>query len=308
MLDVGDGHQLWFEQAGQGVDALVLHGGPGSGCTPNHYDLFDLTRYRVMLLDQRGGGKSLRKAAHDLSELDHNTTVELIDDIERLRMHLGIETWVILGGSWGSTLAMAYAQTYPAHVRAMVLAGVATTAKRDVRWLYGDIGNIFPEAYDVFCAQVPEIDMDPAVTEDRVRAYAAQLRTPEHAQGAADAWCQWETAIFGGDISNPGSRYADPLFRLGFARIVTHYFSHNAWMTDNQLLKNVGQIAHIPCRMIHSRFDPSCPLRGAWDLAKFWPAAFLKIMPGTTHSALAPDMAAEIRQATDHILDDLPQK
>lgn len=299
MLDVGDGHRLWFEQAGQGVDALVLHGGPGSGCRSGHYDLFDLTRYRVTLLDQRGCGRSTPLASGTLDALEANTTAHLIADIEALRVHLGVEAWVLFGGSWGTTLAMAYAQAHPARVRAMVLAGVATTSARDLQWLYGDIGNIFPEAYAAFCAHVPEVSDDPADTGRRIAAYAEHLRDTDRAQAAADAWCQWETAIFGGGIHAQGSRYADAGFRLGFARIVTHYFAQGAWMADNQLLNNISTVAHIPCTMVHSRFDPSCPLRGAWELNRVWPSAYLNILGGTAHSALETEMAAAIRAATD---------
>ncbi|APX11486.1 prolyl aminopeptidase [Tateyamaria omphalii] len=302
MLDVGDGHRLWFEQAGQGVDALVLHGGPGSGCRPGHYDLFDLSRYRVTLLDQRGCGRSTPRASATLDALEANTTAHLIADIEALRARLGVEAWVLCGGSWGTTLAMAYAQAHPDRVRAMVLAGVATTAARDLQWLYGDVGAMFPEAYAAFCAHVPEVSDDAAATPQRIAAYADRLRDTGRAQAAADAWCQWETAIFGGDIRDPASRYADPGFRLGFARIVTHYFAHQAWLGDDELLKNVAAIAHIPCTMIHSRFDPSCPLRGAWALAQAWPAATLRILGGTAHSALDADMSAAIRTATDAVL------
>ncbi|WP_420011605.1 prolyl aminopeptidase [Tateyamaria sp.] len=301
MLDVGQGHRLWFEQAGRGIDALVLHGGPGSTCKPGHYDLFDLTRFRVTLLDQRGCGRSTPNAAQDLTALDHNTTVHLISDIESLRTHLDIDAWTIFGGSWGSTPAMAYAQAHPGRVRHLVLAGVATTATRDLKWLYGDIGNIFPEDYDAFCAHVPEISTDPADTPARIRAYATRLRDPNTAQAAADAWCAWETGIFGGDINAPGSRFADPAFRLGFARVVTHYFSHDAWMEDDQLLLNVRKMAHIPGTMIHSRFDPSCPLRGPWELARNWPAATLQVLGGTAHSALDAEMVTAIRAATDAI-------
>lgn len=210
------------------MDALVLHGGPGSGCCPGHYDLFDLSRYRVTLLDQRGCGRSTPLASDTLDALEANTTAHLIADIEALRVHLGVEAWVLFGGSWGSTLALAYAQAHPIRVRSMILAGVATTAERDLRWLYGHMGNVFPEAYKAFCAQVPYVTDQPGRTIERIRAYARLLRDPASAQAAADAWCQWETAIFGGDIHAPGSRYGDPAFRLGFARIVTHYFAQLA--------------------------------------------------------------------------------
>lgn len=299
MLEVGDGHRLWFEQSGQGADALVLHGGPGSGCRPGHYDLFDLSRFRVTLLDQRGCGRSTPRASETLKALEANTTPHLISDIEKLRVHLGVEAWVLFGGSWGSTLALAYAQAHPTRVRALVLAGVATTSERDLRWLYGHVGNMFPDAYHAFCATVSDVSTDPIATRDRIRAYAALLRDPVHEQAAADAWCQWETNIFGGDIHSPESRFSDPSFRLGFSRIVTHYFAHLAWMEDEHLLRNIDRISHIPCTMIHSRFDPSCPLRAPWELDQLWPAASLKVLGGTTHSALDDEMAQAVRSATD---------
>ncbi|MEL6807156.1 MAG: alpha/beta fold hydrolase [Pseudomonadota bacterium] len=299
MLDVGGGHRLHIEQAGQGVDALVLHGGPGSGCRPGHYDLFDLSRYRVTLMDQRGCGRSAPVASETLAALEHNTTADLIADIEAVRIHYGVEAWVLFGGSWGSTLAMAYAQSYPQRVQAMVLAGVATTAARDLQWLYGDVGALFPEAYAEFCAHVPDTNPDPDHTAERIAAYYAALCDPTRAQAAADAWCQWETAIFGGSIHDPGSRYSDPAFRLGFARIVTHYFAHGAWLEPDALLRGLGRISHIPCQMIHSRFDPSCPLRTPWELAQGWPKAQLEILGGTTHSALDDEMRTRIRAAAD---------
>ncbi|MEO1364241.1 MAG: prolyl aminopeptidase [Pseudomonadota bacterium] len=299
MLDVGDGHRLWFEQRGQGQDALVLHGGPGSGCRPGHYDLFDLTRYRVTLLDQRGCGRSSPWAGDDLAALNFNTTPHLVDDIEVLRTHLGVERWVVFGGSWGSTLALAYAQAHPDRVARLVLAGVATTAPRDLQWLYGDIGNIFPEAYAAFASHVAEVPPGPDHTAARIAAYAARLRAPQTAQAAADAWCAWETGIFGGDIHAPGARFGDPGFRRCFARIVTHYFANGAWLAPDALLHGVDRIAHIPCHMIHSRFDPSCPLRAAWELAQAWPAATLQILDGQTHSALDAEMTEAIRAATD---------
>jgi proline iminopeptidase len=181
----------------------------------------------------------------------------------------------------------------------MVLAGVATTATRDLRWLYGDVGAMFPEAYSAFCAHLPETDPDPARTHERIAAYDTRLRLSETAQAAADAWCTWESAIFGASIHDSGSRFGDPAFRLGFARIVAHYFVRNAWFDDDQLLRDAHLMAHIPATLIHSRFDPSCPLRGPWELAQVWPQATLKILGGTTHSALDMEFVREIRAATD---------
>ncbi|MEM6760704.1 MAG: alpha/beta fold hydrolase [Pseudomonadota bacterium] len=305
MLERGDGHALWFETRGTGAPALVLHGGPGSGCHPGHWALFDTTRYAVTLMDQRGCGRSRPRAGDTVDALENNSTAHLIADIEALRQHLNVEAWVLFGGSWGSTLAMAYAQAHPDRVAGMVLAGVATTSPRDLRWLYGDVGNLFPEAYTDFCRHVPEASDAPEAATQRMAAYAARLRDPARAQAAADAWCTWEAGIFGGEIRDPASRYSDPGFRLCFARIVTHFFAHAAWLEPDAILKRINRIAHIPCHMIHSRFDPSAPLRAPWELAQAWPAAHLQILAGKVHSALDDDMRHAIRDATDRLADRL---
>ena len=302
MLDVGDGHHLWFETRGQGQAAIVLHGGPGSGCRDGHWDLFDLSRYRVTLMDQRGAGRSTPWAGNDLRALDANTTRHLIGDIEALRTHVQVEDWVLFGGSWGSTLALAYAQAHPERVRAMVLAGVATTTPRDLQWLYGDIGNLFPEAYAAFAGHVPEAPPHPDAHAARIAAYTHRLKHAETAQAAADAWCTWETAIFGQTIHDPGSRFSDAGFRRCFARIVTHYFANAAWLAPDDILNNVSRLRGIACHMIHSRFDPSAPLRAPWDLAQAWPDATLEILGGQTHSALDMEMQSAIRRATDELL------
>lgn len=302
LLDQGylpevNGHQVYWEMAGNphGIAALVLHGGPGSGCRDGHYDLFDLTRYKVVLMDQRGCGRSRPLAAESLAALDHNTTDDLLADISRLKDHLGVQYWLVCGGSWGSTLAMLYAQTHPDHIRQLVLSGVATTARRDLAWLYEDVGNLFPEAFEAFASAVPEA---PDVWE-RIAGFAARLADPDRQQQAADAWCRWELAIFDQDFEGAGAPWIDPAFRLGFARIVTHYFSNLAWREDQHILNHMEAIRHIPAALFHSRFDPSCPLRGAWELAKCWPAATLTILDGNDHSALSDVMRTHIRVATD---------
>ncbi|MFK7837239.1 MAG: prolyl aminopeptidase [Sulfitobacter sp.] len=291
------GHQIYWEMAGnpKGPAALVLHGGPGSGCREGHYDLFDLTHYRVVLMDQRGCGRSRPLASQTLAALAQNTTDDLLGDIETLRTQLGVTDWMIFGGSWGSTLAMLSAQRNPGTVRQLVLAGVATTARRDLAWLYDDIGNLFPEAFDAFCALTPQPDDVWA----RIAGYGDLLADPLHAQAAADAWCAWELAIFQQDFAGAGTPWTDPGFRLGFARIVTHYFRNNAWREDDHILRNIDRIADIPAVMIHSRFDPSCPLRGPWELAKHWPASRLEVLDGNDHSALSEVMKDRIRAATD---------
>lgn len=297
MMAVGGGHHVYWEMAGnpKGQPALVLHGGPGSGCRPGHYDLFDLERYKVVLMDQRGAGRSKPRASASVVALTHNTTDDLLCDISALREFLGIEKWLVFGGSWGSTLALFYAQSCPDDVRALVLAGVATTAERDLEWLYGDVGNLFPEAYDGFCEMVPQAQN----VTSRIAAYGDLLADSTTAQEAADAWCRWELAIFEEDLESVSGAMSDPAFRLGFARVVTHYFRHRAWREDRHIARNMDKIAHIPGVMIHSRFDPSCPLRSPWELSKLWPAARLEILGKNDHSALSDPMKVRIRSATD---------
>lgn len=296
-LSVSGGHAVYWEMAGdpEGIPALVLHGGPGSGCRDGHYDLFDLTRYLVVLMDQRGAGRSRPSAAVDMAALSLNTTDDLLSDIEALRAHLGVDKWLVFGGSWGSALGLIYAQAYGAHVRALVLAGVATTARRDLAWLYDDIGNLFPEAHDAFCAFVPEAGDVWA----RIAAYGEALADPVRAQAAADAWCTWELAIFDADFESAGGNWADPAFRVGFARVCTHYFRNFCFREDDAIERDMHRIAELPGVMIHSRFDPSCPLRAPWELAKRWPAAQLEILGGNAHSALSDEISARIRAATD---------
>lgn len=300
LLSASGGHQVYWETTGNpnGKPALVLHGGPGSGCRPGHRRLFDPDAYHIILMDQRGCGRSRPLAATSLHALDNNTTQDLLDDIETLRAHLGVDTWLIFGGSWGSTLALKYAQTHPRAVSELVLAGVATTARRDLQWLYGDVGNMFPEAYNRFSATVPNTK----TPLERIVAYGDLLThtDPDICQQAADNWCRWELAMFGQDyetVDLPG--WSDPAFRLTFARIVTHYFRNAAWLDDTEILNNMGRIAHIPGVMIHSRFDPSAPLRAPWELAQAWPMGRLQILPGNSHSAVSDEMTMHIRAAMD---------
>lgn len=299
ILEVSGGHQVYWEMRGApaGIPALVLHGGPGSGCREAHYDLFDLTRYRVVLMDQRGCGRSRPLASQSLAGLADNTTEDLLFDINFLRRRLGIESWVVFGGSWGSTLALLYAQSHPSQVRALVLAGVATTSAQDLEWLYGTVGNLFPEGFDAFCAMVPQA----CNGAERIAAYGDLLADGATAQGAADAWCRWELAIFQQDFDGAGAPWTNPQFRLGFARIVTHYFRHMIWRPEGHITQHMSAMAQLPGVMIHSRFDPSCPLRTPWELSKLWPAAELEILAHNDHSALSDRMKQRIRAATDRI-------
>ena len=246
-------------------------------------------------MDQRGAGRSRPSAAEDIAGLDHNTTDDLLRDIEALRDHLNVEKWVVCGGSWGSALGLLYAQAHVDRVSALVLSGVATTARRDLAWLYDDIGNLFPEAHDAFCGYVPQARDVWA----RIAAYGDALADPATAQAAADAWCTWELAIFETNFEAAGAPWTDPAFRVGFARVCTHYFRNGCFRPDNAIEANMHRIADLPGVMVHSRFDPSCPLRSPWELAKVWPAAELVILEGNAHSSLSAAMSGHIRAATD---------
>lgn len=298
MLDVGDGHLLHWETCGNpdGKPAVVLHGGPGSGCTPAHRRLFDPQEYRVVLLDQRGAGRSTPHASEPAADLSVNTTEHLLRDLERLREHLGIERWLVYGSSWGSTLGLAYAERHPERVVEMVLAAVTMTRPADVRWLTHDVGRFFPAEWNRFRAGVPEADRH----GELVDAYARLLADPDPVvrEQAARDWCDWEEAIVSlesGGVPNP--RYDDARFRMGFARTVTHYFRHAAWLADDQLLRDAHRLAGIPGVLIHGRLDLGGPLITAWELAQAWPGSELVVLDDSGHTS--SDIGDHVVAATD---------
>jgi len=286
MLDVGDGQRLYWEQCGNpdGRPAVVLHGGPGSGCSPYQRRLFDPEAYRVVLFDQRGAGRSLPHASDPDVDLTVNTTPHLVADIEKLRQHLGVDRWLVYGLSWGSTLALAYAQVHPTRVRAMVLAAVTMTRRSEVEWFSRGVGRFFPAEWEAFAAGVPAEDRH----GDLLTAYARLLASPDAAvrEQAARDWCAWEEAVVSvesGGVAN--ARYADAGFRLGFARLVTHYFSHAAWLGEDQLLGSADRLARIPGVLIAGQLDLSAPLRTAWQLAQAWPDSTLIVLPAAGHTS-----------------------
>ena len=286
MLDVGDGNEIYWETCGNpdGKPALVLHGGPGSGCTPGLRRLFDPRAYRIVLVDQRGAGRSTPHAGDRSTDLSANTTAHLIDDLERLRQHLEIDRWLVYGRSWGTTLGLAYAECHPQRVSEMILAAVCLTRQSDIHWLYHGLRRYFPAEWERFRDGVPPADRD----GDLVDAYARLLAHSDAGvrQSAAQAWCDWEDAIVAlesGGVPNP--RYADAKFRMGFARIVTHYFRHGAWLTEDQLLSRADRLAPIPGVLIHGRMDLGGPLLTAWDLARAWPASELVIVDDAGHTS-----------------------
>ncbi|MCX4970156.1 prolyl aminopeptidase [Streptomyces sp. NBC_00654] len=285
MLDVGDGNLVYWEVCGNphGKPALVVHGGPGSGCTERPRQYFDPARYRVVLFDQRNCGRSTPHASDPAADMRHNTTHHLIADMERLRAHLSIDTWLLYGGSWGSTLILAYAEQYPERVSEIVIPAVTTTRRSEIDWLYRGAGQIFPEAWDLFRAGVPEA----AGPTDLVAAYARRLESPDAAvrERATADWCAWEDAVLSQEAYTGPSPYSG---RPGHAqqalvRICSRYFSHGAWLEEGQLIRDAGRLAGIDGVLVHGRFDLGGPLTTAWELAKAWPDAELTVIDGAGH-------------------------
>jgi proline iminopeptidase len=300
MLDVGDGHRIHWEVCGNpaGKPAVVLHGGPGSGTTPGMRRLFDPDAYRVVLFDQRNCGRSTPHASLPTVDLTTNTTHHLVGDIERLRRHLDVDRWLVYGGSWGSTLALAYAERHPERVSEMVLAMVVTTTRTEVDWVTRQVGRLFPAAWRAFRDHVPAEERD----GDLAAAYSRLLHDPDPAvrDHAARAWCAWEDAhVAVGPEHRPNPRYDDPRFRICFARLVTHYWRHAAWLEDGQLLGDADRLRGIPGVLVHGRLDVSSPLDVPWQLAQVWPDADLVVAEGAGHSSTAPTMTEAIVAATD---------
>lgn len=286
VLGTGDGHRIYWEVCGNpaGKPAVVLHGGPGSGATPEWRRFFDPDRYRVVLFDQRGCGRSTPNAADDLAALENNTTAHLVSDIELIRNHLGIDKWLLFGASWGSTLGLAYAVEHPDRVSEMVLWAVVTTRASDVTWLTHTMGQIYPEEFDRLLAVVPSDQR----TGNIPAALNGLLRSddPEVRDTAARAWCAWEDRI--ATLSGPvqkSPRSEDPRRRLGFARLVTHYFGNHAFLDDDAITGRLDRIRHIPAYLLRGRLDIASPLRAAYDLAQRLPNATLDIVEADAHGA-----------------------
>jgi proline iminopeptidase len=298
MLDVGDGHSLYWEACGnaQGKPAVVLHGGPGSGCSPGMRRLFNPRRYRIVLFDQRNAGRSRPSAADPAVDLSANTTPHLLADMERLRVHLGIDRWLIWGGSWGVTLALTYAQTHPERVSELVLAAVTSGTRRETDWITRDMGRAFPREWGQFCGAVPAAERD----GDLSAAYSRLLHDPDPAvrTKAAQNWCDWEdTHVSLAPNTEPCLSIADPAFQLAFARVVTHYWSNGCFLADRQLLRNAGRLAGIPGVLVHGRYDISGPLDTAWALHRAWPDSELVVIGDAGHSG--GGMTEAVVAATD---------
>lgn len=298
MLDVGDGNHVYWELCGNpdGKPAVVVHGGPGSGCTPGWRRLFDPEAYRVVLFDQRGCGRSTPGAGDPATDLSTNTTPHLLADMERLRTSLDIERWLLLGVSWGSTLGLAYAESHPERVSEIVLGAITSGSRREIDWITRDVGRIFPEEWARFRDGVPAAARGGRLVE----AYDRLLTDPDPAvrEKAARNWCDWEDAhVSLAPGHRPSPRYADPAFRMTFARLVTHYWSHDCFLEDGSILRDAGRLAGIPGVLVHGRFDVSGPLDTAWELARAWPDSELVVVDDAGHYSAS--MTAHLVAATD---------
>jgi proline iminopeptidase len=286
MLEAGDGHRVYWEVCGNpsGKPALVIHGGPGSGAGAGWRRYFDPAKYKVVLVDQRNCGRSTPDAAEPDVDLSTNTTAHLIADFEELRRQLDVSRWLILGASWGATLGLAYAEQHPEAVSEIVLFSVTNTTRREVEWVTRDMGRIFPAEWARFRDGVPEDQRDGNLP----LAYSRLLHDPDPAvrDRAARDWCDWEdTHVRTHPGWRPDSRYADPAFRLRFARLVTHYWGHAAWLEEDILVREAAKLAGIPGVLIHGRLDISSPADVAWRMAQAWPGVELHLVEQEGHGA-----------------------
>jgi proline iminopeptidase len=300
-LDVGHGHRVYWELCGnpQGRPAVFLHGGPGAGCSPTHRRVFDPSRYKILLFDQRGCGRSTPSAC-----IEHNTTWDLVADIERLRTEvLDAERMLVFGGSWGSTLALAYSEAHPERVRALVVRGIFLLRPAELHWFYQEGASwLFPDYWEDYLAPIPEAERG-----DLIRAYRRRLTGDDPAQQlqAAHAWTQWESRTISLRL-NPEhlQSHAEDQAALAFARIENHYFINHGFMDDGQLLRDAGRLADIPGVIVQGRYDCCTPARSAWDLHRAWPKADFHMIADAGHAFDEPVNLKQLLAATDHYAQD----
>jgi len=295
MLDVGDGHRVYWELCGnpKGKPVVFLHGGPGGGCTPAQRRLFDPQKYRILLFDQRGCGRSTPYAS-----LEANTTWHLVADIERLRAMIGVDKWMVFGGSWGSTLALAYAETHPERVTELVLRGIFTLRRAELLWYYQEGASwIFPDKWERFLAPIP-----PEERGDLMAAYRKRLVHPDPAvqREAAKAWSLWEgetiTLLHNQEFSD---QFGDEHYAIAFARIENHYFVHGGWFEEGQLIRDAHRLKGIPGVIIQGRYDVATPPKTAWDLHRAWPEARFVMVPDAGHAVNEPGILHHLIETTD---------
>jgi proline iminopeptidase len=302
-LRVSAVHEIYWEESGnpRGKPVVFLHGGPGGGTDPKMRSFFDPRRYRIVLFDQRGCGKSRPHAS-----LVDNTTWHLVDDIETLRAHLGIERWHVFGGSWGSTLALAYGQAHPQRVTSLVLRGIFLLRRWELDWFYqnpGGAGALYPDLWEHYVEPIPAAERG-----DMIGAFYRRLTSddPQVLRRAARAWAIWEGATSFLKL-NPSyvAKFQDDSYAAAFARIECHYFMNNGFLrSDDQLIADVGSIRRVPAVIVQGRYDVVCPMRSAWDLHRAWPEADLRIVPDAGHSAFERGITHELVAATDRFARD----
>jgi proline iminopeptidase len=298
-LETADGHQVHWERVGNpnGKPAVVLHGGPGSGAAAWWRTYFDPDRYGITLFDQRGCGRSRPLASDPDIDLSTITTQHLVEDIEALRRLHGIDSWLVFGGSWGSTLALTYAMEHPSRVSELVLWGVTTTSRHEVDWLTWQMGEVYPEAFAELCALVP--DLQPGDNLPAAYHHLLMHANPDDQDRAARAWCMWEdrlATLYG--PPKPSPRYADATFRLGFARLVTHFFGHHAFLPPDGITGRLNRIVDIPAVFVRGRLDIASPLGVAWRLTQQLPLATLHVIEPEGHGG--DDMTDQVLvKATD---------
>ncbi|NUO98235.1 MAG: prolyl aminopeptidase [Nonomuraea sp.] len=308
LLDVGDGNQIYWEVCGNpdGKPAVMLHGGPGAGCSANHRRQWDPEQYRIVLFDQRNCGRSLPHASDPATSLAANTTWHLVADMERLREHLGIDRWQVFGGSWGSALSLAYAQTHPGRTTELVLRGIFTLRPHELRWFYQEGANfLFPDLWESYVAPIP-----PEERDDLMAAFRVRLEGDDDAArlAAAKAWAEWE----GGTITllpDPGlvAEFGEDKMAVAFARIENHYFHHGGWFGPEQLIRDVDKVRHIPAVIIQGRYDACTPMTTAWDLHRAWPEADFQVVHDAGHAATEPGIVDRLIEATDGFARGVPR-
>lgn len=293
-----DEYNLYLEESGnpEGLPVLFLHGGPGAGSSPYHRRFFDPAGYRIVIFDQRGCGKSVPHAG-----LGRNTTQHLVADIERIREYLRIDRWVVFGGSWGSTLALAYAEACPQTVLGLILRGIFLCRDRDLHWFYQEGASaLYPDAWEDFIQPIP-----PARRNEMIAAYYELLTGDDELarMQAAKAWARWE-GVTAALVANTEiiNYFSDPYVALSLARIECHYFINHCFMRPNQLLEEAAPLADIPGVIVHGRYDVICPLEQAWELHKVWPGSSLRVIDRAGHAATEPGIAAALVEATDAML------
>ena len=296
MLALDNGHEMYWEESGRadGVPVAFVHGGPGAGTMSEHRRFFNPEYFRIILFDQRGAGRSIPQAS-----IEANTTADLIADMERLRTHLGVESWHLFGGSWGSTLALAYAQAYPDRTLGMVLRGIFTCSRREVDWFISGLGRVFPDAWEDFTAAIPEAERG-----DLLTAYRTRLNDPDPAvhMTAAQTWATYEARCSSLKPNAEAVRsVGTSQGTLALARIEAHYLANGAFLAPDQLFRGIDRIRHIPTAIVHGRYDMVCPIETAYRLHKAWPDAAFTVVPDAGHSALEPGTRMALLGAVEQL-------